>query len=144
MSFLTHAVVFWMVVIGAIALLRLFPDSLPSRLVFAEQGPAPRRGDRRSRYLLRWAAYWWSWVAQCALVFAGCWLAATQVPALAGALWFLVLWLVVVPVLAAIAALAGIVVLVASAKAALIGPDAVHAGIVESDASERFLERRQR
>jgi hypothetical protein len=144
MSFLMRAVVFWMVVIGAIALLRLFPASLAARVVFAQQGPLPERGERRSRYLLRWAAYWGSWVAQCALVFAGCWVVAMQFPALSEALWFLVLWVAVVPVLAAVAALAGLVALARSAKAAALGPDPVHAGFVESEETARVLERRRR
>jgi len=117
MSFVTHIVIFWVAVIAAISILRLFPESFMARLVFSRQGPGPRGGEARSRYMLRWAGYWGSWIGQCALVFAACWLAASWRPELAESLWFLVFWVVVVPVLALVAAFASLFALVASTKA---------------------------
>jgi hypothetical protein len=141
MSFLARAVVFWALVIAAISVLRLFPQLLLARAMFAHQGPLPQRGERRSRYMLRWAGYWGSWTAQCVLVFAGCWLAANGFPAVAESLWFLVLWIVVVPALGAIAAFACLVALVASAKASIVGPDPVRVRMIEATGAARFLER---
>ena len=127
MSFLARVIVFWLIVIAAIHMLRLFPESLPARIVFSPQGPAPLRGEARSRYLLRWAGYWASWTLQAALAFAACWLAATWFPSLAESLWFLAFWMVVIPVLAAVAFVAGLIALIASAKSRIVGPDPVHA-----------------
>lgn len=141
MSFLTRVVVFWIVVIAAISMLRLFPGSLIARVVFSRQGPLPRRGEARSRYMLRWAGYWGSWVLQAAVVFAGCALAASWFSLLADSLWFLAFWIVVVPVLAAVAFFAGLVALVASTKARVVGPDPVHARTIEAREAETFLER---
>jgi hypothetical protein len=132
MSFLTRVVVFWFVVIAAISILRLFPRSLLARVLFAPQGPVPQRGEPRSRYMLRWAAYWESWVVQCVIVFAACWLVTSWLPALAESLWFLALWVAVVPALAAVASFACLVALVAWAKARIVGPDPVHAHVVDA------------
>jgi hypothetical protein len=132
MLFLARVVIFWVVVIGAISLLRLFPQLLLTRVLFAEQGPLLRRGEARSRYLLRWAAYWASWVLQCALVFGAGFVLAWQLPALGEALWFTALWLVVVPALGAIALLAGLAALAASGMAKMIGPDPVHTDAVQA------------
>ena len=123
MSFLTRIVVFWMFVIAAISMLRLFPDTLPARLAFAHLGPLPHGGEARSRYLMRWAAYWGSWVAQCALVMAACGFLGSRVPALGESLWFLALWAVVAPALAAIASLGCVGALLGAAKARVLGPD---------------------
>jgi hypothetical protein len=125
MSFLTHVVVFWMLVIAAISILRLFPSSYTARTLFSRQGPQPRAGEPRSRYLLCWAGYWGSWVGQCVLVFGACWVLASWRPEVVESLWFLVFWVVVVPALAAVASFAGLVALVASTKARVVGPDPV-------------------
>ena len=141
MSFLTRIVVFWMFDIAAISMLRLFPDSLPARLAFAQLGPLPRRDESRSRYLLRCAAYWGSWVAQCALVAAACWFLSPRVPALAESLWFPALWIVVVPTLAVLASLSGLAALAAAAKAILLGPDPVYLRVPQAAEAEASLER---
>jgi hypothetical protein len=141
MSFLTRIVVFWMFVIAAISMLRLFPDSLPARLAFARLGPLPRRDESRSLYLLRWAGYWGSWVAQCALVAAACWFLSSKVPALAESLWFLALWIVVVPTLAVIASLSGLAALAAAAKTKLLGPNPVYLRVPETPEAQASLER---
>jgi hypothetical protein len=141
MSFLTRIVVFWMFVIAAISMLRLFPDSLPARLAFARLGPLPRRDESRSGYLLRWAGYWGSWVAQCTLVATVCWFLSSRVPALAESMWFLALWAVVVPTLAAFASLSGLAVLAAAAKARLLGPDPPYLRVLETAEAEASLER---
>jgi hypothetical protein len=132
MSFLMRIVVFWMFVIAAISMLRLFPDSLPARLAFARLGPQPRRDEPRSDYLLRWAGYWGSWVGQCALVAVACWFLSSRIPALAQSLWFPALWIVVVPALAMIASLSGLAALAAAAKARLLGPDPVYLRVPEA------------
>jgi len=141
MSFLARVVVFWVIVVAAISLLRLFPQLILTRVLFAEQGPQPRRGEARSAYLLRWAAYWASWLLQCALVSGAGLVLARQLPALGEALWFTVLWLVVVPALGAIAALAGFAALAASVKAKTIGPDPVHAHAMPAGEVGTSLER---
>jgi hypothetical protein len=141
MSFLARVVVFWVVVIAAISILRLFPRSLVARVVFARQGPVPQRGEPRSRYMLRWARYWASWLAQCVAVFAACWLVTSWQPALADSLWFLALWVVVVPALAAAASFACLVALVAWAKARIVGPDPVHARVIEAGPAATSFER---
>jgi hypothetical protein len=141
MSFLTRVVVFWMIVIAAISMLRLFPDALPARLAFARLGPLPRDGEARSRYLMRWAGYWGSWGAQCVLVTAVCAFLASRVPALAGALWFLALWAVVVPALAAIASLGCLAALVAAVKARVLGPDPVRSVATQAGEAQASLER---
>jgi len=141
MSYLTHVVVFWVLVIAAISILRLFPSSFTARVLFSRQGPELRGGEPRSRYLLRWAGYWGSWVGQCALVFGACWLVASWRPELAESLWFLVLRVVVVPALAAVAAFAGLVTLVASTKARVVGPDPVRRRETVAHEPEASLER---
>jgi hypothetical protein len=138
---LTRIVVFWMVVIAAISMLRLFPDSLLARLAFARLGPLPRWGEARSRYLLRWAGFWGSWLAQCGLVVALCWFLASSVSALAESLWFLALWSVVVPALGMIAFSSGLVALGAAAKARLLGPDPVRSSAPEAPEGQASLER---
>ncbi|HVP86986.1 MAG TPA: hypothetical protein VMU79_02800 [Casimicrobiaceae bacterium] len=141
MSFLTRIVVFWMFVIAAISMLRLFPDSLPARLAFARLGPLPRRDESTSGYLLRWAGFWGSWVAQCALVATVCWFLSSKIPALAESLWFPALWIVVVPTLAVIASLSALAVLAAAAKARFLGPDPVYLRVPETAEAEASLER---
>jgi len=126
MPFLARVVIFWVIVIAAISLLRLYPHSLPARLLFSEHGPQPRRGEPCSRYMLRRAAYWAGWVLQCAFVSGAGFVLARQVPMLADALWFTVLWLVVVPALGTIASLAGLAALAVWGKAKVIGPDPPH------------------
>jgi hypothetical protein len=141
MSFLTHVVVFWVLVIAAISILRLFPSSFTARTLFSRQGPQPRAGEPHSRYLLRWAGYWGSWVGQCALVFGACWVLASWHPEVAESLWFLVFWVVVVPALAAVASFAGLVALVASTKARVVGPDPIRRHETGQRAAETSLER---
>jgi hypothetical protein len=141
MSFVTHVVIFWVLVIAAISILRMFPDSFTARVVFSHQGPIPRRGEARSRYMLRWAGYWGSWVGQCAIVFAACWLAASWRPELRQALWFLVFWVVVVPALAGFAAFGALVALIASTKAMVVGPDPISRRMMQSGEAETSLER---
>lgn len=141
MPFLTHVVVFWALVIAAISILRLFPGSLTARALFSRQGPQPRGGASRSDYMLRWAGYWGSWVGQCVLVFSACWLVASWRPELAESLWFLVLWVVVVPALAAVASFAGLVALVASTKARVVGPNPVLRRETEAHEAQTSLER---
>lgn len=132
MSLPLRVIVFWLIVIAAIRLLQLFPQSLPARLAFSRQGPLPLRGEARSRYRLRWAAYWGSWTLQATLVFAACRLAASWLPSLAESLWFLAFWIAVVPALGAIAFVAGVAALAASAKSRIVGPDPVHLRTVEA------------
>jgi len=141
MSFVTHVVIFWVLVIAAISILRLFPDSFTARVMFSPQGPKPRSREARSHYMLRRAGYWGSWVGQCALVFAVCWLASFWRPELAEALWFLVFWVVVVPTLAAVAAFAALVALVASTKAMVVSPDPISCRMMEAGEAETSLER---
>lgn len=141
MSFLTRIVVFWMFVIAAISMLRLFPDTLPARLAFARLGPLPHGGEARSRYLVRWAAYWGSWVVQCALVMAACGLLASRVPALGESLWFLALWAVVAPALAAIASLGCLAALLVAVKARVLGPDPIRAPATQAGEARAFQER---
>src|SRR5262249_42092711 len=102
--------------------------------------PAPKSNEARSRYLLRWAAYWGSWVGQCVVVFAGCWLAAQWRPELAASLWLLALWVVVVPALAAMASVAGVGALVASTMARVVGPDPITNCGMETGEAETSLE----
>ena len=59
---------FWALVPVAICVLARFPESWPARILFARQGPLPIRGQPRSRYLLRWAAYAAGWFAQAMFV----------------------------------------------------------------------------
>jgi len=141
MSFLTRIVVFWMIVIAAISMLRLFPDSLPARLAFGRLGPLPHGNEAHSRYLMRWAAYWGSWVAQSALVMAACGFLASRVVALGESLWFLALWAVVVPALAAIASLGCLAALLGAAKARVLGPDPVRAAAAPAGEARAFRER---
>ena len=128
-------------VIAAISVLRLFPDSFTARVAFSRQGPRPRSGEARSRYMLRWAGYWGSWVGQCALVFAACSLAASWLPEPAESLWFLAFRVVVVPALGAVAAFAALVALAASTKAKVVGPDPVMTRVVQARKVETSLER---
>jgi len=141
MSFVTQVVIFWALVIAAISILRLFPNSFAARVAFSSQGPKPRGGEARSRYLLRWAGYWGSWLGQCTFVFTVCWLAASWRPELSESLWFLVFWVVIVPTLAAVTALAALVALVASTKAMVVGPDPVMNRVLEASEVETSLER---
>src|SRR5271166_2266221 len=96
---------FWAVVFAAIWLLARFPESWPGRILFARQGPLPVRGEARSRYLLRWAAYDASWFAQATFVLLIGWEAFSIDPSIAQALFFQVFCLAVVPFLAAVALL---------------------------------------
>jgi hypothetical protein len=141
MTFLARVVIFWVIVIAAISLLRLFPQSLPGRLLFSEHGPRPCRGEARSRYMLRRATYWAGWVLQCAFVFGAGFVLAREIPALAEALWFTVLWLVVAPALGAIAVLCSLVALAASGMAKMIGPDPLHEYWLPAGQARTSLER---
>jgi hypothetical protein len=141
MSFLTRIVVFWMIVIAVISMLRLFSDTLPARLAFARLGPLPRDGEARSRYLVRWAGYCGSWVGQCAIVMAACGFLASRFTALGESLWFLALWAVVVPALAAIASLGCLAALVTAAKARVLGPDPVRAVATQAGEARASLGR---
>lgn len=95
--------IFWAAVLAAICLVARFPESWPGRILFARQGPLPIRGQPRSRYLLRWAAYAAGWLAEAAFVFALGWAVQRLDPALGDELAFQVFWMAVVPLVAAVA-----------------------------------------
>jgi len=42
-------VVFWVLVIAASSILRLFPRSFTTRVLFSRQGPEPRCGEQKHR-----------------------------------------------------------------------------------------------
>jgi len=105
---------FWAAVFAAICLIARLPDSWPGRILFARQGPHPLRGEPRSRYLLRWAAYDASWFAQAIFVLLIGWEALSIDPSLAQALFFQVFCLAVVPFLATVALLSSLAALAAS------------------------------
>lgn len=106
--------VFWVIVFAAICTVARFPESWPGRILFAHQGPLPLRGELRSRYLLRWAAYAASWFAQAVVVLGIGWQLLRQDPSLADALFFKVFWLAVVPLLATVALLGSLAALSAA------------------------------
>jgi hypothetical protein len=95
--------VFWAVVLVGICVLARFPGSWLARILFARLGPLPIRGELRSRYLLRWALFGAGWFAQATLVLAIGAVALHLQPWLAESLYFLVFWVVVVPLLATVA-----------------------------------------
>lgn len=107
--------VFWIVVFAAICLVARFPESWAGRILFARQGPLPIRGQPRSRYLMHWAAYAAGWFAQALLVLGIGWEAQHLDPSLADELFFQVFWMVIVPLLAAVALVGSLVALSASA-----------------------------
>ncbi len=90
-------VAFWIVVVVTMRLAVSFPKSLLARVFFAPFGPEPLRGETRSAYLLRCSRFGASWFAQSAALFGAGWLAQSSAPLLAGSLFFMVLWAVVIP-----------------------------------------------
>jgi hypothetical protein len=115
--------VFWAVVFVAICVLARFPDSWPGRILFARQGPQPLRGELRSHYLLRWALFAGGWLVQAMLVLAIGWEAMRLDPSLSGSLFFQVFWMVVVPLLAAVALLVSLLALIASLWRRYVGAE---------------------
>ena len=92
-------VAFWIVVVVAMRLAVSFPRSLLARIFFTPFGPEPLRGESRWGYFHRCAVFGASWFAQALALFGAGWLALEWVPTLAGSLFFMVLWAVVIPVL---------------------------------------------
>ena len=105
---------FWAMVFAAICVVARFPESWVGRILFARQGPLPTRGEARSRYLLRWAAYDAGWFAQAMFVLLIGWVALSVDPSLGQALLFQVFCLAVVPFLAAVALLSSLAALAAA------------------------------
>jgi hypothetical protein len=97
---LLHIAAFWVVVVVAIRMAVCFPNSLLARMLFSHHGPVPIRGEPKTEYLLRCARFRGSWVAQAVLLFMGGWVALRSDPSLAVSLYFLVLWMVVIPAVA--------------------------------------------
>ena len=95
--------VFWVVVLAGICVLARFPESWLGRILFARLGPLPIRSELRSHYLLRWAVFSAGWFVQAILVLAIGAVALRLQPWLAESLYFLVFWVVVVPLLATVA-----------------------------------------
>ena len=107
-------VVFWAIVFVAICVLARFPDSWPGRILFARQGPFPMRGERRSRYLLRWATYAAGWFAQAMFVLGIGWEALRMDPSLGADLFFQVFCMAVVPLVAVTGLLGSLLALFAA------------------------------
>jgi hypothetical protein len=106
MSRLVSIIMFWIVVIVAVRLAVLFPQSLLARVLFYRIGPTPRRRESEADYLLRWVRACVGWFAQAALLFGAGWLWFRLDAARIDSLFFAALWLVVVPLLA-VSALSG-------------------------------------
>jgi hypothetical protein len=106
---------FWVVVIIAIRLAVCFPHSLLARFLFSRVGPTRTHGESESRYLLRWAGAGASWFVQAALLFAAGGVSLLWDPLLFESLEFAVLWVVVVPLIAAGALILAVAALARSA-----------------------------
>ena len=114
MAQLFHMAAFWVVVIVAIRLAVCFPRSMLARVLFYHYGPAAIRGETEADYLMRCAAFRASWFLQASLLFAAGWVALGWQPALADSLYFLVMWIAVIPTLG-LGALAGALLAAGSA-----------------------------
>ena len=114
MRYFVDIMVFWAVVIVAIRVLVHLPNSVLARVVFSQQGPLPIRGEPRSEYFLRWAAFWRGWLVQAVCMFGAGWVALRWEASLGDSLVFLVFWGVVVPLLGGVA-FSGIVFTLAAA-----------------------------
>ena len=113
--------VFWIVVLAGIVVLARFPHTWLGRVLFTRLGPLPVRGESRSRYLLRWAAYASGWFVQAVLVL-GIGAVALQLhPWLAESLYFLVFWAIVVPLLASVALIVSLLAVAAALWRRYIG-----------------------
>jgi len=106
--------IFWVIVLAAICLVARFPESWPGRILLAPQGPRPHAGEPRSRYLLRWAQYAAGWFAEAVFVWAIGWEAQRLNASVADPLFFRVFWIVVVPLLAAVALVGSLLALAAA------------------------------
>jgi hypothetical protein len=114
MRYFVDTMVFWVVVIVAIRVLVHFPNSVLARVAFSQQGPLPIRGEPRSEYFMRWAAFCRGWLVQGLCMFGAGWVALRWDVSLGDSLVFLVFWGVVVPLLGGVAFL-GIVCTLAAA-----------------------------
>jgi hypothetical protein len=114
MRYFFDIMVFWAVVIVAIRVLVHFPNSVLARVVFSQQGPLPIRGESRSGYFLRWAAFWRGWLVQALCLFGAGWVALRWEASLGDSLVFLVFWGVVVPLLGGVAFLGTVFTLAAA------------------------------
>jgi hypothetical protein len=98
---LLHVAVFWVFVIVVIRVGVCFPSSLFARILFLHYGPVAVRGEPKIDYLLRCARFRCGWFAQALLAFVGGWIMFRWEPTILESLYFVVLWAVVVPALAA-------------------------------------------
>ena len=103
-----HIAAFWAVVVVATRLAVCFPQSLLARVLFSRHGPVPIRGESQADYFLRCARFFANWFGQAVMLFITGWAVLQWNAALAGSLYFLVLWAVVVPVLGGVALLAAL------------------------------------
>ena len=115
--------VFWIIVLAGIFVLARFPQSWLGRVLFTRLGPLPIRGESRSRYLLRWAAYAAGWFVQTVLVLGIGAIAVQLHPWLAESLYFLVFWAIVVPFLASVALIVSVLAVAAALWRRYIGAE---------------------
>ena len=99
MDQLFSIIAFWIVVVVAMRLAVCFPRSLLARVFFTPFVPEPLPGEPVSDYLLRRARFGAGWFAQSLVLFAAGWVALAWDATLADSLFFLVLWVVVIPLL---------------------------------------------
>jgi hypothetical protein len=103
-----YCTAFWVAVVIAIRLAVCFPKSLLARILFSRHGPIPGPREARSAFSLRLARFYAGWTLQCTALFA---LGATALdhwPILVESLYLTVLFLVVIPVLGALACAAAL------------------------------------
>jgi len=115
--------VFWIIVLAGIFVLARFPQSWLGRVLFTRLGPLPIRGESRSRYLLRWAAYAAGWFVQTVLVLGIGAIAVQLHPWLAESLYFLVFWAIVVPLLASAALIVSVLAVAAALWRRYVGAE---------------------
>lgn len=105
---LVYVTAFWVVVIIAIRLAVCFPKSLLARVLFYRLGPVPGPRESRPAFSLRLARFYAGWVLQCVALFAFGAATLDRWPGVADSLYFLVLFLAVIPALGAIACAAAL------------------------------------
>jgi hypothetical protein len=115
--------VFWVVVFVAICVLARFPDSWPGRILFARQPRRIRSARTEACGLLRWALFAVELLFQVLLVLGMGWEAIRLDSWLSGLLFFQVFWMVVVPLLAAVALLVSLLALTASLWRRYVGAE---------------------
>ncbi|HVO87959.1 MAG TPA: hypothetical protein VMV45_05425 [Casimicrobiaceae bacterium] len=102
---LLHSVAFWIAIIVAARVAVCYPHSAFSRFLLSRIAPTRSAGESRRCYRMRCASLAVGWFAQAAVLVSLGWVALRFDASLADSLYFMVMWIAVVPAVATCALL---------------------------------------